>query len=192
MIIAVDLDNTINNFAYAWLAILNRKYKTSIGYDKLQQYDMTKNFPLLKPEQVNEVFSHQSFWYTAMKPQLDSVEVLKYLSVHHEIYVVTAREYPQHQSAIMWLKLWFPFIPEHHIIFAQNKSMVRCDVLIDDCPANLVRDDCVTIQFVQPWNASRKWGTYAYETWNDICALISDLDKCDLYPGRTNRVHSNS
>ena len=187
MIIAVDLDNTINDFAKAWLAILNRRHKIKVAYRDLEHYEMEKNFPMLTPVQVDSVLGAPKFWYAAMKPQPESVNILKHLSIHHEVYIVTARAWHQHQAAIMWAKLWLPFIPEHHIIFAQNKDMIKCDVLIDDCPANLVRDDCVTIQFIQPWNDQRKWGTYACETWNEIYSLISDMDEGSLYPGRTNR-----
>lgn len=172
MIIAVDLDNTLNDFAGAWLRMINKRHGLSVKYRSLTNYDMEENFPMLKNDQVNEILGSSRFWNAEMKPQPDSVSVLKYLSIFHEVYIVTARPYTHHRDAIMWLKLWFPFIPEHHIIFAQNKEMVRCDVLIDDCPANLVRDDCKTIQYVQPWNDERVWGTIACESWREILSVF--------------------
>lgn len=177
MIIAVDLDNTLNDFASAWLRMINKQYGISVKYRSLTNYNMEKNFPMLKKDQVNEILGSSRFWNAEMKPQPDSVSVMKYLSIYHEVYIVTARPYTHHRDAIMWLKLWFPFIPEHHIIFAQNKEMVKCDVLIDDCPANLVRSDCETIQYLQPWNDERLWGTAACNSWVKIGEEIASIQK---------------
>ena len=105
MIIAVDLDNTINDFAKAWLAILNKRHKLRVGYDDLKNYEMEKNFPMLTPVQVDSVLGSPKFWYAAMKPQPESVNILKHLSMHHEIYIVTARAWHQHQ-AVQFIQPW--------------------------------------------------------------------------------------
>lgn len=168
MIIAVDLDNTLNDFAQAWLRMLNRRYGLSVQYDSLKNYQMEKNFPMLKPDEVNDILSKPRFWNAEMKPQPGSVDTLRYLSVYHDIYVVTARTYPHHMDAVMWLKLWFPFIPERRIVFAPDKSVIKCDALIDDCPTNLVRGDCETIQFAQPWNLDNRWGDKICRSWENV------------------------
>ena len=90
-----------------------------------------------------------------------------------EVYIVTARHgCPQYYPTFVWLRRYFPYIPEKHIIFTQNKELIRCDVLIDDCPANLVRDDCVTLQYKQPWNSDRVWGTAIVNDWLDVYRKI--------------------
>ena len=93
------------------------------------------------------------------------------------MYIVSATR-PEHiNQKVEWLHRYFSYIPDRRMIFAQDKEMIKCDILIDDCPDNLVRDDCYTIQYEQPWNEKKKWGNVICDNWNEIIRTIEDMRK---------------
>lgn len=172
MIVAIDLDNTLNNFADFWRRRINQKYGYYVEQSELKNYDMAANFPTLDREQVEEFLNRYDIWRD-LTPTNGAQEIVKALNMTDEVYIVTARHgLPQYYPTFVWLRRYFPYIPEKHIIFAQNKELIRCDVLIDDCPANLIRDDCVTLQYTQPWNSDRVWGTAIVNDWVDVYQKI--------------------
>ncbi len=52
MTILVDADGVLENLSEAWVEYLNDRYGTSVKYDEVRDWDMTKAFPSLSREQV--------------------------------------------------------------------------------------------------------------------------------------------
>ena len=69
----------------------------------------------------------------------DSQEVVKWLSEHYEIFIVTsAMEFKYSmEDKYDWLLDHFPFISWKKFVFCGDKSILRADYMIDDHPRNL-------------------------------------------------------
>ena len=50
--ILVDMDDTIENLAEAWVAYLNARHQTSTDLSDITDWDISKAFPTLTKEQV--------------------------------------------------------------------------------------------------------------------------------------------
>ena len=50
--ILVDMDDTIENLAEAWVAYLNARHQTSTNLSDITDWDISKAFPTLTKEQV--------------------------------------------------------------------------------------------------------------------------------------------
>lgn len=50
--ILVDMDDTIENLAEAWVAYLNARHQTSTNLSDITDWDISKAFPALTKEQV--------------------------------------------------------------------------------------------------------------------------------------------
>jgi len=177
MILAVDIDAVLNDLVEKWLLWINHKYNYYTQYHELKYYSMLKNFPTLTEEQIFEPFSSDDF-LDSIEPTEGSRECLRYLNTQHDVYIVSATR-PEHiKQKVEWLHRYFPYIPDRRMIFAQNKEMIKCDILIDDCSDNLIRDDCYTIQYEQPWNTqNRKWGDCVCSNWSEVLRVIEDMRK---------------
>ena len=95
----------------------------------------------------------------------------------HQIYLATATDPINFQWKIEWLKQHFPFIPSDNVIRIMDKSLLKCDVLIDDCLDNLTTIFCERVCIDSPWNQSAS-KDYAYDiqraySWDDIIDIIN-------------------
>ena len=54
MIIAIDLDNVLNDLADFWRRRINQEYGYYVAQRELKNYDMAANFPTLDRKQVEE------------------------------------------------------------------------------------------------------------------------------------------
>ena len=76
MNILVDIDDTINNLAYAWLDFYNKDYQDKLQYDELTNWDWSK---VVKPECGQKIYSylHSPYLYELIKPVKNSINVIK-------------------------------------------------------------------------------------------------------------------
>ena len=110
MIVAIDLDNTLNNFADFWRRRINQKYGYYVRQDELKNYDMAANFPTLDREQVEEFLNRYDIWRD-LTPTDGAQSVVKMLNMTDEVYIVTARcGWNQYYPTFSWLLRYFPFI----------------------------------------------------------------------------------
>lgn len=84
----------------------------------------------------------------------DAQRVLARLQQSHEVFIASAAmEVPTSFNAkYTWLKKHFPFIPDSHIVFCGDKSILRAEYLIDDNPRQLRRFAGEGILYSSPHN----------------------------------------
>ena len=81
---------------------------------------------------------------------------------------------------VEFVKRYFPYIDEAHIISMKHKHLLRCDVMIEDCLQNLLAKPYYhRVCFNQPWNQSKK--DYVYDihrcyNWDDVIAAINKIN----------------
>ena len=153
MVILVDLDNVLINTGQAWVDVLNERYGTTVKYDDVSEWDITKFFPTLSRDEVYEPLSTGEVWSRAL-PIDGARECLeKLIDEGHDVYVVTASSL--NTIGKKWkeiLQRYFPMIKHNNVIVASNKQMIVADVLIDDAPFNIDGGKYIGILFDAPHN----------------------------------------
>lgn len=138
----IDMDDVLCMGGY--LGIVNKFLKTSYKVEDLPNYYAED---LIPKEQLQEYYSffetENAYQYAEIMK--DAVEVLEKLSKKYQLFICTAYysdAYDMDQSHCLvdkykWLQTTLPFISPHQYIFMNDKSLLNCDIKIDDKLSNL-------------------------------------------------------
>lgn len=176
MIIGIDIDETVNNLIDCVLEVYNERHDTSYTKDDIHTYKIENNIPC-EPDEIKNMFLEKEVW----KRLYVDYEAIRYIRMLHEeghkIYFVSATLLDNVPKKASWLKRSFLFLNiEECFIPVKDKSLIKCDVLVDDCLDNLRCKDRVNIVFDKPWNRSEDIGVRAYN-WEDVYNLIKRIEK---------------
>jgi len=100
---------------------------------------------------------------------------------HHQIYLVTDAIPQVYGEKVKWVKHFFPFIDESHIVAMKHKNLFKCDIMIEDNMQNLISGvHYHRICLDYPWN--RKVHDEAYDihrcnNWNEIANVVNKLNE---------------
>lgn len=181
MIIMCDIDGVLNNLVEQTLTIYNSRNGKNIQLSNITSYNFYDCLPREDAEGIMSLFKEKSLW-DSLKPLQNSQESLKKLIKRgHQIYLATATDSINFEWKIKWLKQYFPFISSDNVIRIMDKSLLKCDVLIDDCLDNLISNFTERVCFNQPWNQSKS-KDYAYSirraySWNDVVNIIKNIER---------------
>jgi 5'(3')-deoxyribonucleotidase len=179
MVILVDLDNVLINTGEAWVEILNERHGTTVKYDDVSEWDMTKFFPTLTRDEVYMPLSDGSVWERVSPIPGARETIQNMIDDGDDVYVVTSSSL--NTIGRKWkevLQKFFPMIKHSHVIVAERKQMIMGDVLIDDAPFNLEGGMYYGILFNAPHNAGYDGSGLGIERardWNDTYFSISVL-----------------
>lgn len=179
MRILVDLDCVLINTGEVWVDILNEVHGTTVKYDDVNEWDMTKFFPTLSRDEVYEPLSNGSVWsrVSPIPGARDTIERL--IADGHEVYIVTASSL--NTIGNKWrevIQKFFPMIKHNNVIVASNKQMIIADVLIDDAPHNIEGGKYFGILFEAPHNRSYNEcvsGFARAHNWDDVYKVIETI-----------------
>lgn len=181
--ILVDMDETLENLGVVWVDELNRRHGTSVIYDEITEWDMTKFFPSLSRNEVFAPLRDENIW-KRVEPLPGAQEAVKTMKEDgHDVIVVTASHPDTVKWKYDWLDRYFPSIKYRDIIFASRKQLVKGDFLIDDAPHNLFGGPYIPIMFSAPHNRAWKpqkmseFNCYKTDDWPDTTKLIRYLAK---------------
>ena len=181
MIIVCDIDNLINNLAEKTIEIYNHRNNKNIQYSDIISYNFYDCLPREDADGIVSLFKEKSLW-DSLKPLEGSQNGLKQLiKKGHQIYLATATDPINFEWKIAWLKQYFPFIPEDNVIRIMDKSLLKADILIEDCLDNLISSFSERVILDYPWNHN-ELKDYAYSIrraygWTDIVNIISTIEK---------------
>ena len=176
MTILVDIDSTITNFSEALLNWLNankvpdkhnqthHEYSDIISYDWFEETYADPWYPTRT----------KLFWNT-VKVNPEAVSILEsWMKQGFNVYLVSASwidDVLGHKIQTT-LEAFNPeLINERNVVITQDKSIIRGDVIIDDCVDNLYSFDKVRICYAQPWNENYP-GAFRYSDWNKIDQVV--------------------
>lgn len=136
--ILVDMDDTIESLASAWVDYLNARHGTTTKLTDITSWDISKAFPTLTNEQVYAPLFEDDFW-DWVKPIDGASEVLqKLIADGHKVLIVTTSNYHTLASKMeRVLFKYFPFLTWNDVIITSHKQLVNGDILIDDGIHNL-------------------------------------------------------
>ena len=181
MIIMCDIDGVLNNLAERTIEVYNSRNGKNIQVSDITSYSFFDCLSHEDAQGIVSLFKEKSLW-DSLKPLPGSQNTIKQLiKKGHQIYLATATDPVNFEWKIEWLKQYFPFIPSDNVIRIMDKSLLKCDVLIDDCLDNLTSTFCERIIIDYPWNQS-KTKDYAYDikraySWDDIVDIINDIER---------------
>lgn len=179
MTILVDIDGVLNDMQVKLLKEINNAYKTNFTIEQVTDYEW---FNRLKD---NPTVGEPIWWLTERPWFWDfvqinhkAVEVIEgWVRQGHKVRFVTASYFSDtlsHKIKTTLEAFDYNLINERNVIVAQDKSIIKCDIMIDDCIDNLKNFDGERICFAQPWNAQRgdMWRT---NNWDCINRIVQDI-----------------
>jgi hypothetical protein len=100
-----------------------------------------------------------------------------------EVTVITSRPRRAWHETTTWLARVLADAPVRgvHFVGSDSKSVVACDVYVDDSPEvlhDLARRGCRTVAMLQPWTSGNGWGPPPEphaRTWDEIVAHVAAI-----------------
>lgn len=181
MIIAVDIDNVLNNLQEAVLSLFNKRNGTSYTLSDFHDYDIANDLPMDEATTMKKIYG-ESGLYSLVKPLPYAQDCLqKLVNDGHQVYLVTDAIPATFGEKVEWLHHYYPFIDNAHIISMAPKWLFKADILIEDKLSTLMR--CYYSYRVcmnQPWNQNvNDWvhDIYRCNNWNDIMSTINKINE---------------
>ena len=190
MIIAVDFDNILNNLTEKVLEIYNAQSSKSIQMADLTSYNFYDCLPKEDADGIVKLFKNKTMW-DALSPIDGSRKGLqKLIDDGHRVYIVTATATENWPWKISWLKKYFPFFNTENVVRLMDKSLFKCDIMIEDSYEQLIKNKlCHKIILDYPWNRceEKDWvhGTYRCKNWKEIVDAVNKIkDEVNEWTGK--------
>lgn len=138
-VIALDMDEVIADVVPKFLDYYEKDFGT--------RPDKGKYWGKKIYEQVNaghiRNYLHDKGFFLDLPVMEDSQEVVKWLTEHYEVFIVTAAmEFRNSlEDKYDWLQANFPFIHWKNFVCCGDKSIIKADYMIDDHVRNLLKFD---------------------------------------------------
>ena len=180
MVIACDIDNTLCNLQDTVITLFNKRFGSNYTIEDFNQYDVMSVLPGQDGVVMREMYG-ESGLYNKVKPYKGASDGLqKLINMGHNVYLVTDAIPKTYGEKVEFIKKYFPFIDDAHIICMKHKHLFKCEVLIEDNLSNLMSSHYYDrILMDQPWN--RDINDYVYDinhchNWNEIIAAINKIN----------------
>ena len=184
MTVVCDVDDVINDLMPKTIELYNARRPSDI--QEVHMEDMTDYdfFDCLMSEEavfMLSLFKEKELW-ESLRPSKGSQKGLKALiDDGHKVYLATATDPDNFAWKCEWIQKFFPFINPRNIIRIIDKSLLRCDVMIDDCMDNLTSNPCERIVVDMPWNRDYSkdyiYDLYRAKDWDDIVKYVRDIER---------------
>lgn len=181
MIIAIDIDNVINNLQETVTSVFNERYATNYTLNDFIDYNVENVLPIKEAVSMKKLYGDSTI-YNHVKPITGAQEALQKLtSEGHQVYLVTNAIPKNYNEKVNWIKHFFPFIDETHIVVMEHKHLFRCDVMIEDNIQNLISGlhyERICLNY--PWNQKvhdEAYGIRRCNNWNEIMNVIKKIEQ---------------
>ena len=170
MTILVDIDSTITNFGEMLLLANNQSHGTNYRYTDITSYDWFDQ-TFYAPWKPTE---YQCFWNTVEVNPAAVTAIERWVRQGYKVLLVTASHFND-MLGYKIRKTLEPFnhelVNERNIVIAQDKSVIRGDLMIDDFVGNLVDFNGVRICYAQPWN-EKYIDILRHNDWDKINSIV--------------------
>ena len=175
--IFIDSDDTLGNCIGEVLKRANAEYGTNYTKEDITEWDLANVFP---DKNMRKYFDEEGFFYS-LEPLEGAIEYTKKLSDEgYELMVLTASPINGFKDKALWLKKYFPHIPEKNLILAWKKEFIKGDIMLDDGVHNISESICMTpVIFNQPWNEDVRNNYLRVSSWEEFYDLVHKLYPID-------------
>ena len=178
--IVCDVDDVLFNLLPYWVDIINKRHGTSVNAADITQWDMQETFPSLTKEQIRAPLLEREFWehIPTINGACECLERL--VEDGHKVYLCTATDHRNFKYKVEALQEHFPMIPKKSIMSVWDKSLIACDVFIDDAIFNL-QGKYVSYKILvdQSYNQvgfkTNKRTRFRVCNWQEIYRIICDI-----------------
>lgn len=184
MIISCDVDNVLNNLTETVVAVYNLDSGDNLTVNQLRSYDISA---WVNPSWRNKIWDYFTDTRVWDRVQWNVSWLKDYLDQHNgdEVFFCTATD--PCNVLDKFVRVCEAFGDEtyvrEHLITTANKQIIKADIVIDDCIANLQLDnkEVYNLLYARPWN------TYLAHQYNAnhpnnkpilICDTPSDIIMC--------------
>ena len=181
MIICVDVDDTICNLQEVVVNLFNERYGSNYKLNDFTEFDIMNVFPTQDAIVMRDIYG-ESGLYDRVKPMPGAKEVLeKLINLGHQVYLVTAAIPKTYGEKVAFIKRFFPYIDESHIICMKHKWLLKCDLMIEDNLQTLLeKPHYHRVLFNRPWNQYDKdwvYGVHRCNNWNEILEVVNKINE---------------
>lgn len=183
MVLCIDVDDVICNLQEVIINLFNERYGSSYTINDFTDYDIMNVLPTQDGIVMRNMYGETGL-YNKVKPIANAQESLrKLMNMGHQVYLVTAAVPKTYDEKIQFIKRYFPFIDDSHIICMKHKWMFKCDIMIEDNLQTLLTKPYYhRILMDRPWNQSNK--DYIYDihrcyNWDDILAAVNKISESE-------------
>ena len=183
MVIMIDIDDVICNLQETVVELFNQRYGSHYTIDNFNDYDIMNVLPEQDGIVMRNMYGETGL-YNKVRPIPGAQDALrKLINMGHQVYLVTAAVPKTYGEKVDFIKRYFPFIDESHIICMRHKWMFKCDVMIEDNLSTLLAKPFYhRILMDMPWN--RDVNDWAYDiyrcyNWNDIMTAIDKISELE-------------
>ncbi len=183
MVIMVDVDDVICNLQETVVKLFNKRFKTNYTLNDFTEYDIMNILPTHDALAMRDIYG-ESGLYDRVKPIPGAQETLeKLINLGHQVYLVTAAVPTTYGEKVAFIKRFFPYIDESHIVSMKHKWLFKCDVMIEDnLQTLLAKPNYHRICFDSPWNQTNKdwvYGIHRCHNWNDILVAVNKISELE-------------
>lgn len=161
MTFGVDIDEVLRALLPSMVKIYNERFHVNLAIEDVKEYDVEKSFPLIKERlsiSPKQWFFHNHARELFFKtPAIKGArEALKILSDYGEVIIITRQFGTENKIyALEWLEKFK--MPYDGICFVNDKSVIKCDYLIDDNVDNFKHCDIKgAVLITAPYNKSEE------------------------------------
>lgn len=182
LVVCCDVDNCLNNLIEQTLNMYNERYSTNYTIEDLTSYHLSDNFPLEEAQKMKEMFLEKELWDSLSPIENASWGIQTLINEGYKVYMATSTHYINFPWKVEWIKDKFPFFNEQNVICIHDKSLLKCDVLIEDCYENLINSMADRIIIDYPWNSASEGRDYVYGinrayNWEDVVRFVNKIYK---------------
>lgn len=181
MIIVCDIDNCLNDLMLKTIELYNTRYGKTLKLSDITAYNFSECLSQQEENDICALFQEKELW-DSLQPLPDSqwgIETL--MNMGHKVVFATATHECNLQWKCDWMAKYFPIKSTREIIRIQDKSLLRADVMIDDCMEHLTKSYCERICIDYEWNRDNR-KDYVYDihrvhNWKEIINVINDVER---------------
>ena len=180
MVITVDVDDTICNLQEVVVDLFNKRFGSNYTINDFTEYDIMNVLSTQDAIVMKDIYG-ESGLYNKVKPMPGAQDTIeKLINLGHQVYLVTAAIPETYGEKVAFIKRFFPYIDDSHIVAMKHKHMFKCDVMIEDnLQALLAKPYYHRICFDQPWNRQVNDWTYDIhrcKNWHEIVEVVNKIN----------------
>ena len=181
MIIMCDIDQVLNDLIPKTLSLYNSRTGKNIQASDITTYNFSECLSQEDANGIVELFKEKELW-DSLEPLPNSQwGISTLINMGHKVILATATHECNFEWKCHWLSKYFPMINIDDVIRIKDKSLLRVDVMIEDCLKQLIGSVGERICLDYPYNRSiskdYNYDIYRASNWRDIIKYISDIER---------------
>ena len=181
MIICTDYDNILNNLTEKVLELYNSRMGKTLQMSDITTYHFSECLTKEDADGITSLFKEKSLW-NSLTPLPGSQKNLRALvNQGHRVIIATATDPCNFEWKCQFINKYFSFIPIDNIIRVMDKSLIKCDIMLEDNIDNLTNNLCHRICFDYPWNRNKDkdfvYDIHRIHSWDEVNNIIKDIER---------------